>query len=45
MASIANTSREQTLFTAAPAVLTSACSFLFTIVDEVFVGRGVGRRL
>lgn len=36
-------SRSKTLFTyVAPAILTNACIFLFTIVDGIFVGRGVG---
>ena len=37
------TSRSKTLFTyMAPAILTNACIFLFTIVDGIFVGQGVG---
>ncbi|MDO5425722.1 MAG: MATE family efflux transporter [Eubacteriales bacterium] len=37
------TSRNKTLFQyVAPAVLTNACVFLFTIIDGIFVGRGVG---
>lgn len=35
--------RTKTLFNyVAPAILTNACVFLFTIVDGIFVGRGVG---
>ncbi|MDO5425007.1 MAG: MATE family efflux transporter [Eubacteriales bacterium] len=37
------TSRTKALFQyVAPAVLTNACIFLFTIIDGIFVGRGVG---
>lgn len=36
-------SRKKTLLTyVVPATLTNACLFLFTIVDGIFVGRGVG---
>ncbi len=36
-------SRNRTLFHyVAPAILTNACVFMFTIVDGIFVGRGVG---
>ena len=37
------TSRTKTLFKyVTPAILTNACVFLFTIIDGIFVGRGVG---
>lgn len=34
--------RKELLRYALPAILTNACIFLFTIVDGVFVGRGIG---
>lgn len=38
-----STSRTKTLFKyVMPAILTNACIFLFTVIDGIFVGRGVG---
>lgn len=34
--------RKQLVTYVVPATLTSACTFLFTVVDGIFVGNGVG---
>ena len=40
---MSTTARTKTLFKyVMPAILTNACVFLFTIIDGIFVGRGVG---
>ena len=40
---MSTTSKTKTLFKyVMPAILTNACVFLFTIIDGIFVGRGVG---